>query len=160
MSISIGSGYFHTYISNEKINDILEKNTPPHMSLWEKIKDFFCSTHQAEAQECIYKLCHPPIGTTPDDVENIFKRLSELAHPKWEGNFLNRVKYFEDNSFYIKDKNGDEILSIIIDYDYKVTTGTYRCFYMDGTSYSYPLQSSIDQTVIDGQRKETVLSIY
>ncbi|MFS1563645.1 MAG: hypothetical protein ACL7AX_08920 [Candidatus Arsenophonus phytopathogenicus] len=41
MSISIGSGYFHTYISNEKINDILEKNTPPHMSLWEKIKDFF-----------------------------------------------------------------------------------------------------------------------
>ncbi|MFP1727186.1 hypothetical protein [Lonsdalea quercina] len=43
MSFYVGTGYFPAYINSEKINNILESETPPEMSLWEKIKDFFCS---------------------------------------------------------------------------------------------------------------------
>ncbi|VEB56972.1 Fis family transcriptional regulator [Salmonella enterica subsp. enterica] len=59
-------------------------DTPPEMSSWEKMKEFFCSTHQTEALECIWTICHPPAGTTREDVVSRFELLRTLAYAGWE----------------------------------------------------------------------------
>lgn len=41
MSFYVGTGDFPADISSEKTNDILASETPPAMSLWEKIRAFF-----------------------------------------------------------------------------------------------------------------------
>jgi len=135
MSFCIGSGYLPAYsISNGKINDILTSSTPHEMSLWEKIKDFFCLTRQADALECIYKLCHPPVGTTSEDVKLTFEKLKELAHPGWGGNI--QIERHVKDQFYIMDKDGKEILSVIIVADdYTITTGDSHGH---GIARSYP----------------------
>lgn len=110
---------------------------PPEMSLWEKIKDFFCFTHQAEALECINRLCHPPAGTTPDDVKTLFERLKELAHPGYVDNI--QIDRNGLNHFDIMDKDGKEMLSVVIADDYTVTTGGRVSSCADGIARSYPL---------------------
>lgn len=85
MSLCVGFSYFNVNISNEKIRDIHERDTPPEMSLSEKIKDFFCFAHHDEALGCIRKLCHPPAGTTLKDVENTFESAEEINLPGMGG---------------------------------------------------------------------------
>ncbi|EDH2054843.1 pathogenicity island 2 effector protein SseI, partial [Salmonella enterica subsp. enterica serovar Enteritidis] len=53
MPFHIGSGCLPAIISNRRIYRIAWSDTPPEMSSWEKMKEFFCSTHQTEALECI-----------------------------------------------------------------------------------------------------------
>lgn len=137
MSFCVGSGYFSACISNDKITGILDSDTPPEMSLWEKIKEFFFSTHQAEAQDCLYRLCHPSAGTTPDDVNALFERLKELAHPGYADNI--QSYRHGGKHFCIMDNNGDELLSVIFADDYTVTTGHRVAFVADGIARSYPL---------------------
>lgn len=137
MSFSVGSGYLSACISNDQINAILDSNTPPNISIWDKIKDFFFSTHQAEAQDCLYQICHPSAGTTPSDVNALFERLRELAHPGYADNI--QCYWHGMNHFCIMDKNGDEILSVIFSDDYTVTTGESKLFSADGIARSYNL---------------------
>lgn len=137
MTFGIGSGYFPAYISNDKFTAILDSDTPPEMSLWEKIKEFFFSTHQAEAQDCLYRLCHPSAGTTPNDVGALFERLKELAHPGYADNIKNQLGW---NYFCIMDNNGNELLSVMFADDYTVTaTGCSGTFFADGIARSYLL---------------------
>ncbi|ECD4913862.1 SPI-2 type III secretion system effector E3 ubiquitin transferase SspH2, partial [Salmonella enterica subsp. enterica serovar Amager] len=88
-------------------------DTPPEMSSWEKMKEFFCSTHQTEALECIWTICHPPAGTTREDVINRFELLRTLAYAGWEES-IHSGQYGE-NYFCILDEDSQEILSVTLD---------------------------------------------
>ncbi|EJU7423492.1 E3 ubiquitin--protein ligase, partial [Salmonella enterica] len=88
-------------------------NTQPEMSSWEKMKEFFCSTHQTEALECIWMICHPPAGTTREDVVRRFERLRMLAYAGCEEN-IHSGRHGESN-FCILDAGNQEILSVTLD---------------------------------------------
>ncbi|ECV7250276.1 SPI-2 type III secretion system effector E3 ubiquitin transferase SspH2, partial [Salmonella enterica subsp. enterica serovar Typhimurium] len=83
------------------------------MSSWEKMKEFFCSTHQAEALECIWTICHPPAGTTREDVINRFELLRTLAYAGWEESI--HSGQHGENYFCILDEDSQEILSVTLD---------------------------------------------
>ncbi|EBF9630221.1 SPI-2 type III secretion system effector E3 ubiquitin transferase SspH2, partial [Salmonella enterica subsp. enterica] len=83
------------------------------MSSWEKMKEFFCSTHQTEALECIWTICHPPAGTTREDVINRFELLRTLAYAGWEESIHSGLH--GENYFCILDEDSQEILSVTLD---------------------------------------------
>ncbi|EDS4810482.1 type III secretion system effector E3 ubiquitin transferase SspH2, partial [Salmonella enterica subsp. enterica serovar Woodinville] len=88
-------------------------DTPPEMSSWEKMKEFFCSTHQTEALECIWTICHPPAGTTREDVVRRFERLRMLAYAGYEES-IHSGRHGESH-FCILDADNQEILSVTLD---------------------------------------------
>ncbi|EBP2515793.1 E3 ubiquitin--protein ligase [Salmonella enterica] len=113
MPFHVGRGCLPATISNLRINRIAQSATPPEMSLWEKIKEFFCSTHQTEALECIWMICHPPVGTTREDVVRRFEQLRMLAYTGCEES-IQSSRYGESN-FCILDADSREILSVTLD---------------------------------------------
>lgn len=113
MPFHIGSGCLPAIISNRRIYRIAWSDTPPEMSSWEKMKEFFCSTHQAEALECIWTICHPPAGTTREDVINRFELLRTLAYAGWEESI--HSGQHGENYFCILDEDSQEILSVTLD---------------------------------------------
>ncbi|EBX4654707.1 SPI-2 type III secretion system effector E3 ubiquitin transferase SspH2, partial [Salmonella enterica subsp. enterica serovar Typhimurium] len=74
----------------------------------------FCSTHQTEALECIWTICHPPAGTTREDVINRFELLRTLAYAGWEESI--HSGQHGENYFCILDEDSQEILSVTLDY--------------------------------------------
>ncbi|HAE8496683.1 TPA_asm: E3 ubiquitin--protein ligase, partial [Salmonella enterica subsp. arizonae] len=88
-------------------------DTPPEMSSWEKSKAFFCSTHQTEALECIRTICHPPAGTTREDVVSRFGQLRTLAYAGCEENIHSGLH--GENHYCILDEDNQEILSVTLD---------------------------------------------
>ena len=72
MPIHVGTGCLPATISDSRINHNARSDISPEMSAWEKIKAFFCPTHQCETLECFRNICHPPAGTTREDVLNRF----------------------------------------------------------------------------------------
>ncbi|MFT0032874.1 SPI-2 type III secretion system effector E3 ubiquitin transferase SspH2, partial [Salmonella enterica] len=96
-----------------RIYRIAWSDTPPEMSSWEKMKEFFCSTHQTEALECIWTICHPPAGTTREDVVSRFELLRTLAYDGWEENI--HSGQHGENYFCILDEDSQEILSVTLD---------------------------------------------
>ncbi|EAN0546610.1 SPI-2 type III secretion system effector E3 ubiquitin transferase SspH2 [Salmonella enterica] len=113
MPFHIGSGCLPATISNRCIYRIAWSDTPPEMSSWEKMKEFFCSTHQTEALECIWAICHPPTGTTREDVINRFELLRTLAYAGWEESI--HSGQHGENYFCILDEDSQEILSVTLD---------------------------------------------
>ncbi|ENI3301890.1 SPI-2 type III secretion system effector E3 ubiquitin transferase SspH2 [Salmonella enterica] len=113
MPFHIGSGCLPATISNRCIYRIAWSDTPPEMSSWEKMKEFFCSTHQTEALECIWAICHPPAGTTREDVINRFELLRTLAYAGWEESI--HSGQHGENYFCILDEDSQEILSVTLD---------------------------------------------
>ncbi|EJT8217803.1 SPI-2 type III secretion system effector E3 ubiquitin transferase SspH2 [Salmonella enterica] len=113
MPFHIGSGCLPATISNRCIYRIARSDTPPEMSSWEKMKEFFCSTHQTEALECIWAICHPPAGTTREDVINRFELLRTLAYAGWEESI--HSGQHGENYFCILDEDSQEILSVTLD---------------------------------------------
>ncbi|WP_057519775.1 NEL-type E3 ubiquitin ligase domain-containing protein [Salmonella enterica] len=113
MPFHIGSGCLPAIISNRRIYRIAWSDTPPEMSSWEKMKEFFCSTHQTEALECIWAICHPPAGTTREDVINRFELLRTLAYAGWEESI--HSGQHGENYFCILDEDSQEILSVTLD---------------------------------------------
>ncbi len=113
MPFHIGSGCLPATISNRRIYRIAWSATPPEMSSWEKMKEFFCSTHQTEALECIWTICHPPAGTTREDVINRFELLRTLAYAGWEESI--HSGQHGENYFCILDEDSQEILSVTLD---------------------------------------------
>ncbi|EAA9483360.1 SPI-2 type III secretion system effector E3 ubiquitin transferase SspH2, partial [Salmonella enterica subsp. enterica serovar Weltevreden] len=77
------------------------------------MKEFFCSTHQTEALECIWAICHPPAGTTREDVINRFELLRTLAYAGWEESI--HSGQHGENYFCILDEDSQEILSVTLD---------------------------------------------
>ncbi|EEB3526331.1 SPI-2 type III secretion system effector E3 ubiquitin transferase SspH2, partial [Salmonella enterica] len=108
-----GSGCLPATISNRRIYRIAWSDTPPEMSSWEKMKEFFCSTHQTEALECIWAICHPPAGTTREDTINRFELLRTLAYAGWEESI--HSGQHGENYFCILDEDSQEILSVTLD---------------------------------------------
>ncbi|ECV7388862.1 E3 ubiquitin--protein ligase [Salmonella enterica subsp. enterica serovar Tennessee] len=100
-------------MTNLRINCIAQSATPPEMSLWEKIKEFFCSTHQTEAQECIWTICHPSVGTTREDVVSRFEQLRMLVYAGYEES-IHSGRHGESH-FCILDADNQEILSVTLD---------------------------------------------
>ncbi|EDZ7929508.1 E3 ubiquitin--protein ligase, partial [Salmonella enterica subsp. enterica] len=96
-----------------RIYRIAWSDTPPEMSSWEKMKEFFCSTHQTEALECIWAICHPPAGTTREDVVSRFELLRTLAYDGWEENIHSGLH--GENYFCILDEDSQEMLSVTLD---------------------------------------------
>ncbi|EEI2202416.1 SPI-2 type III secretion system effector E3 ubiquitin transferase SspH2, partial [Salmonella enterica] len=82
-------------------------------SSWEKMKEFFCSTHQTEALECIWTICHPPAGRTREDVVSRFELLRTLAYAGWEESI--HSGQHGENYFCILDEDSQEILSVTLD---------------------------------------------
>ncbi|EBD5299293.1 SPI-2 type III secretion system effector E3 ubiquitin transferase SspH2 [Salmonella enterica] len=113
MPFHIGSGCLPATISNRCIYRIAWSDTPPEMSSWEKMKEFFCSTHQTEALECIWAICHPPAGTTREDVINRFELPRTLAYAGWEESI--HSGQHGENYFCILDEDSQEILSVTLD---------------------------------------------
>ncbi len=113
MPFHIGSGCLPATISNRRIYRIAWSDTPPEISSWEKMKEFFCSTHQTEAVECIWTICHPPAGTTREDVINRFELLRTLAYAGWEESI--HSGQHGENYFCILDEDSQEILSVTLD---------------------------------------------
>ncbi|HBJ6241444.1 TPA: E3 ubiquitin--protein ligase [Salmonella enterica subsp. arizonae serovar 21:z4,z23:-] len=113
MPFYVGSGCRPATISNRRIYRIAWSDTPPEMSSWEKSKEFFCSTHQTEALECIRKICHPPAGTTREDVVSRFGLLRTLAYAGCEENIHSGLH--GENHFCIMDEDNQEILSVTLD---------------------------------------------
>ncbi|EKN0683125.1 E3 ubiquitin--protein ligase, partial [Salmonella enterica] len=108
-----GSGCRPATISNHRIYLIARFDTPPEMSSWEKSKAFFCSTHQTEALECIRTICHPPAGTTREDVVSRFGQLRTLAYAGCEENIHSGLH--GENHYCILDEDNQEILSVTLD---------------------------------------------
>ncbi|EIV2698664.1 E3 ubiquitin--protein ligase [Salmonella enterica] len=113
MPFHIGSGCLPATISNRRIYRIAWSDTPPEMSSWEKMKEFFCSTHQTEALECIWTICHAPAGTTREDVVSRFELLRTLAYAGWEESI--HSGQHGENYFCILDEDSQEILSVTLD---------------------------------------------
>ncbi|ENF1797602.1 E3 ubiquitin--protein ligase, partial [Salmonella enterica] len=113
MPFYVGSGCRPATISNHRIYLIARFDTPPEMSSWEKSKAFFCSTHQTEALECIRKICHPPAGTTREDVVSRFGQLRTLAYAGCEENI--HSGQHGENHYCILDEDNQEILSVTLD---------------------------------------------
>ncbi|HCL5374783.1 TPA: E3 ubiquitin--protein ligase, partial [Salmonella enterica] len=113
MPFHVGSGCRPAAISNRRIYRIALFDTPPEMSSWEKSKEFFCSTHQTAALECIWTICHPPAGTTREDVASRFEQLRTLAYAGWEENIHSGLH--GENYFCILDEDSQEILSVTLD---------------------------------------------
>ncbi|ECN9867270.1 E3 ubiquitin--protein ligase, partial [Salmonella enterica subsp. enterica serovar Typhimurium] len=70
-------------------------------------------THQTEALECIWTICHPPAGTTREDVINRFELLRTLAYAGWEESI--HSGQHGENYFCILDEDSQEILSVTLD---------------------------------------------
>ncbi|ECZ6312480.1 type III secretion system effector E3 ubiquitin transferase SspH2 [Salmonella enterica subsp. enterica serovar Huettwilen] len=113
MPLHVGSGCLPATITNLRINCIAQSATPPEMSLWEKIKEFFCSTHQTEALECIWTICHPSVGTTREDVVSRFEQLRMLAYAGYEES-IHSGRHGESH-FCLLDADNQEILSVTLD---------------------------------------------
>ncbi|EBY8888840.1 SPI-2 type III secretion system effector E3 ubiquitin transferase SspH2, partial [Salmonella enterica subsp. enterica serovar Newport] len=68
---------------------------------------------QTEALECIWTICHPPAGTTREDVINRFELLRTLAYAGWEESI--HSGQHGENYFCILDEDSQEILSVTLD---------------------------------------------
>ncbi|EDU9191616.1 type III secretion system effector E3 ubiquitin transferase SspH2, partial [Salmonella enterica subsp. enterica] len=69
--------------------------------------------HQTEALECIWMICHPPAGTTREDVVRRFERLRMLAYAGCEENIHSGCH--GESNFCILDAGNQEILSVTLD---------------------------------------------
>lgn len=109
MSFNVGNGLLTAHISSNRLHEISKNNTPPEMTLWGKIKDFFFSTHQEEALECVYKLYHhSDFGMSNQEIKDVFIKLQTLASPGCKDKFIISQKDSSDE--YIID--GEKILSL------------------------------------------------
>ncbi|MBK0222353.1 E3 ubiquitin--protein ligase, partial [Salmonella enterica subsp. enterica serovar Infantis] len=63
--------------------------------------------------ECIWAICHPPAGTTREDMINRFELLRTLAYAGWEESI--HSGQHGENYFCILDEDSQEILSVTLD---------------------------------------------
>ncbi|EBY5486518.1 SPI-2 type III secretion system effector E3 ubiquitin transferase SspH2, partial [Salmonella enterica subsp. enterica serovar Bareilly] len=63
--------------------------------------------------ECIWTICHPPAGTTREDVVSRFELLRTLAYDGWEENIHSGLH--GENYFCILDEDSQEMLSVTLD---------------------------------------------
>ncbi|ARB83870.1 MULTISPECIES: SGNH/GDSL hydrolase family protein [Yersinia] len=144
MGIRVGNHLFSTEISHSVIANIAQNTTSPLMSLWERIKDFFCCTHQAEALDCLYQLYHPLNNTDGMNLEEIrsniaktFNQLKQFAAPGYKDRFSQpKGSNNQEQHFTITGENSEFILNISID----ISTNRYSIAAHNCTKASLFLQ--------------------
>ncbi len=115
MGISVGDSYLTATISNDRINEMLITHTPPHMTIWGKIKDFFFATGEKEALDCLFKLCNPTPDLTSSEIEDTFFRLKALCSSGYKERFChNHIDSSSTGKLHIKDESGDDLIYIEI----------------------------------------------
>lgn len=119
MSLVIGNGCFPCIIDIYKVLDAFKYTAHPTLSIWEKIKEFFCRTHQTEAMSYLHKLCHPDPATTQAETKALFRKLTLLAHPGFTGSFLT-TEYNGILNLRITSTKGYNLLTIRIKNNYFV----------------------------------------
>lgn len=119
MSITVGRGCFPAQISEMVVCRLVMDDDFPCLTLWQKIKDFFFFTHQGEAMEYLYKLCHPKPSMTKQDVLTHFIKLKELAYSGYEDYFLN-LGNEEILDLRIMGDTGNILLTVYFNQEYAV----------------------------------------
>lgn len=104
------------------IKHIANSDVPLEIRVWEKTKELFSSIHKVDFLECIQYICHPPEGTTWEDLANKFDYLRTLAHPGSRES-IQSGRYGEHH-FCILDEKSREMLSVVFD---GVGTYTVEC---------------------------------
>ena len=113
MPFNVRNGNSSTTISDSSIDHLARPDTPHDISVWEKIKSFFSCKYKPEALECIRTMCHPPAGTTREDVADRFEQLRRFAHTGFAENI--QSGRHGENNFSILDENSHEMLSVNLD---------------------------------------------
>ncbi|MFM1139708.1 type III secretion system effector [Yersinia mollaretii] len=117
MTLCIGNGLSSVHISTESLHDIENNMHLTEMSIWLKIKEFFFSTHQTEALQCIYNLFHhQELNLTPEQINKTFIRLNELASPGYKELF-SIINQGSQSKFTLKGVKGEALLSLNISFD-------------------------------------------
>lgn len=119
MPFLVGHGCFPAAISDSHITRIARSDTPPEISVWKKIKTLFHPTNKPETLECIWKICHPPAGTTRKEVAGRFEQLKTLAYCGFKENV--QSGRHGENHFCILNENSQEMLSVTLDEHGKYT---------------------------------------
>ncbi|AJJ11753.1 hypothetical protein CH64_3340 [Yersinia rohdei] len=128
MKIPLVSTLFSTHISKLTIENMAKSKDLPYMSIWEKIKDFFLSSHKAEALGHLHSICHLPYDATnknnSNDVikiaEGHFEELKKLMPADYECSFMKEPKgVFTELT--LTDPNGSLILRVV----FNTVTGRY-----------------------------------
>ncbi|HDF2341822.1 TPA: hypothetical protein PC598_001381 [Morganella morganii] len=117
MPFQIGNRFFPDEISNNRIDKIARSDTQPEVSLWERIKEFFCFTKKPEVENLIWKIMHP-LESSSDEIgwDMMIKRFERLKALASDGH-KDRIEIRPDgeDSARILDKDNDEMLSVTFD---------------------------------------------
>jgi Sif protein len=128
MSISVGHGFLKSTIDDATINNMQAQETPPHLSLWEKIKDFFFSTHQEKALKLLFELFHPKDTTTIQNVRKTCEKFKKLVSPGFQHLFVIKNSNLDPDNYTITNTT----ISIIIDeYKYTINNGVNTLYHYD-----------------------------
>ncbi|HCM1924211.1 TPA: SPI-1 type III secretion system effector E3 ubiquitin transferase SlrP [Salmonella enterica subsp. salamae serovar 39:c:e,n,x] len=106
----------HQSISNEASTEV-----PLKEEIWNKMRTFFSSEHQVEAQSCIAYLCYPPETASPEEIKSKFECLRALAFPAYADNIQSNRGGADQHC--ILNENSQEILSIIFNTDGYIVEG-------------------------------------
>lgn len=114
MPFNVSPGYSPLpTISDNTVNSTPLTQAPPEMKVWEKIKPFFHPAQQTEASECVRTICHPPQGTTREDILNAFDQLRTKAYPGYQENI--QSGRYGNSYFCILGASHHEVLSVTFD---------------------------------------------
>ncbi len=155
MSLVIGNGCFPCIIDTYKVLDVFNNTAPPALSIWEKIKEFFCRTHQTKAMSYLHKLCHPDPPLTKIETKELFEKLRELAYPGFKDYFsIDEVEEAKEAKEAEEAEEADDVneenkilnLRITSTEGYNLLTirikNNYFVEWKDNIHYLYPLRQS------------------
>lgn len=116
MPITIGRGF----LKSEMFSQSAISQRSFFTLLWEKIKDFFCSTRRSAADQYIKELCD--VASPPDAQRlfDLFCKLYELSSPSCKEKF--HFQHYKDGEYQYTNlciKDGEDIpLCIVIRQDH------------------------------------------
>ena len=112
MSLYVGNSFNTASVNTERVINTQHDPHSEETNLWKGVKEFFCSTHQEEALQCIDKLSrYDELHLDPEEIKDIFTKLSELISPGWK----EQLHIDDDcalNEYTIREKNGGVLLAV------------------------------------------------
>lgn len=112
MPLYVGNSFNTASVSTERTNNTQHNTNHHETKLWDGVKEFFYSTHLEEAQQCIDKLSqHDELQLAPEEIKDIFTKLSELISPGWKGQ-LHIESDNVSNEYIMCKKNGGVLFAI------------------------------------------------
>lgn len=125
MSLNIENSFNTANVNTERMINTQHNTNLPETNLWAGVKEFFCSTHQEEARECIYKMSHhDELHLAPEEIKDIFTKLSSLISPGWKGQ-LHIDSNCALNEYTIREKNGGVLHAVKVSAPEAIQSETY-----------------------------------